>query len=297
MARRYGSHIFDLGRLKLSKTAIALGTVFLLVPYVLVHMGFGPFRPDDGAESFGEARVYLVSGKPDKGLPLLEEAVEREHLEAMQMLGVMLTTGEAMDRDFERAKRVLARPAEHKFKKALCTLGFIALNERGPDHLTVARGYYERALTDSVAVGYPDDATPQLRLGAILSNPSYADRDYQLAATYLKQAAAQGMQQADFLLAVSYIQRDNQDFDKAFAIFSRLAAQGHREARVGLAYLYVDGLGVERDCVMARELALPAARDGDRHAVKIMAHLYANGCGVERDMAEAARWQAMAGGE
>ena len=293
MARRPQS-IFDVGRLKLSKTAIALAAALLVVPYVVLHMGPGVFGAGDGSDQFGKAQVYLVAGKPDKGLPLLEKAAGLEHLEALQMLGVMLTAGEGMERDFERAKQMLALPAERRYKKALCTLGFIALNEREPGYLDTARDYYERALNDSVAVGYPDDATPQLRLGAILSNPDYPRRDYRQAAVYLEQAAEQGMDQARFILAVSYIQPDNQHFDKAFALFSGLAEEGHRGARVGLAYLYVDGLGVERDCAKAAELARPAAHDGDRHAMKIMAHLHATGCGVARDLSEAERWRRLA---
>ncbi len=79
------------------------------------------------------------------------------------------------------------------------------------------------------------------------------------------------------------------DYGLALAQWQPLAEAGDAEAQYGLAQLYGNGLGVERDVERAAAWYTRAAEQEDAKAQYELGWLYANGLGLERDMA-AADW-------
>ena len=80
------------------------------------------------------------------------------------------------------------------------------------------------------------------------------------------------------------------DFATALKIFHPLAEKGNVAAEVNLGNLYMKGLGVEQNYLLARHWYLKAAEQGERIAQSKLGILYYYGLGIDKDPAEAARW-------
>ncbi len=80
------------------------------------------------------------------------------------------------------------------------------------------------------------------------------------------------------------------DFATALKIFHPLAEKGNVAAQVNLGNLYMKGLGVEQNYLLARHWYLKAAEQGERIAQSKLGILYYYGLGIDKDPAEAARW-------
>jgi hypothetical protein len=80
------------------------------------------------------------------------------------------------------------------------------------------------------------------------------------------------------------------NFESAFPIFQRLAAQGDAIAKYKLAEMYYRGLGVPPDHGKAANLFEAAAEQNIMNAQQNLAVMYANGDGVTQDYARAVYW-------
>ena len=76
-------------------------------------------------------------------------------------------------------------------------------------------------------------------------------------------------------------------FKKAFEIWQPLAEQGDAKSQSSIAYLYLRGLGVERDNASAAEWYGKAAAQGRPEAMYFLGTLYLMGHGVPRDYVRA----------
>jgi TPR repeat protein len=84
---------------------------------------------------------------------------------------------------------------------------------------------------------------------------------------------------------------DARDYAAARAAWAPLAALGHPEAMVGLAQLYLDGLGVEPDPERALALYRSAAEQGYTYAMRKLGVHYLLGEKVSADPAAALAWR------
>jgi TPR repeat protein len=82
--------------------------------------------------------------------------------------------------------------------------------------------------------------------------------------------------------------------DRAFELFSTLAAGGHAEAQNDLGYLYEFGIGTASDDALAVHWYRLAARQGHAVAQTNLGYLIEHGRGSPQDLAEAARWYRLA---
>lgn len=80
------------------------------------------------------------------------------------------------------------------------------------------------------------------------------------------------------------------DYERARREWQSLAESGHRDAQFNLALLYENGLGVERDGVIAAQWYRRAGEQGDRTAQAYLGEMHAQGLGVARDDVEALVW-------
>lgn len=78
-----------------------------------------------------------------------------------------------------------------------------------------------------------------------------------------------------------------QDFDRAFELYSYAHAQGDVGGTVGVAQAYLYGEGVPTDYKQARSLAQQAADAGGSYGQTTLGSIYAEGAGVPRDLARA----------
>ncbi len=83
---------------------------------------------------------------------------------------------------------------------------------------------------------------------------------------------------------------NDQDYIKAFELFSTLAEKGHIDALNNLGTLYQTGQGTSKDYVKAAESYRIAASEGHIDAAINLSTLYRLGIGVQRDLAEAYAW-------
>lgn len=83
---------------------------------------------------------------------------------------------------------------------------------------------------------------------------------------------------------------DAGDFETVIEAWQPLAEAGHLEAQVSLAEVYLSGLGVAADPVLAVAWYRRAAESGDPVAQLNLGDLYARGLGAARDPVEAFAW-------
>ena len=79
------------------------------------------------------------------------------------------------------------------------------------------------------------------------------------------------------------------DKKEAFKWFQLLAECNNKKGNKWLAYMYYNGIGVEKDYNKAFEQYQILAQDGDIDAQEMLAAMYENGKGTQQDYAEAYR--------
>lgn len=84
------------------------------------------------------------------------------------------------------------------------------------------------------------------------------------------------------------------DYEKAAAIWDKVARSGHPGAQYYLGNLHRAGLGVAEDPAEAAGWFRRAARQGHAQAQFNLAYLHAEGRGVKRDPASAYKWYRLA---
>ncbi|MCQ2353256.1 MAG: SEL1-like repeat protein [Victivallaceae bacterium] len=108
----------------------------------------------------------------------------------------------------------------------------------------------------------------------------------------VKTIAERGNAEAQSGLAELYLEGIGveKDAEKAFEWGRKSAEQGNAEAQVGLAALYLEGIGVEKDAEKAFEWGRKSAEQGNAEAQLLLAGLYLEGIGVEKDAEKAFEW-------
>ncbi|NQV70818.1 MAG: sel1 repeat family protein [Pseudohongiella sp.] len=109
-------------------------------------------------------------------------------------------------------------------------------------------------------------------------------------------AAEEGLDLAQFNLAILYFTGRGVEKDEALAFKWTLAAaeQGHTDAQFNLASLYSEGDGTKKDMDKAVEWFTYAARAGHPLSAFILASMYKDGDHVSRDAVQAHAWASLA---
>jgi TPR repeat protein len=119
------------------------------------------------------------------------------------------------------------------------------------------------------------------------------ERDDQQFRSWLVRAADAGFPEAEYELAVALTEASHgfeEDYDRAFALYSSAAAQGLAEAEYGLGYLLSNSLGVSQDFAKAAEHFRIAAEADHVPSQLALGNLYANGHGVAENQYLATQW-------
>src|SRR6516164_4977842 len=130
------------------------------------------------------------------------------------------------------------------------------------------------------------------RLGWSYMTGTGVSQNYHQAAQWYRQAAEQGLADAEFVLGYLYEQGKGvgQDYRKAAGYYTSAARQGHPTAENNLASMYEHGQGVQKDLQEAVRWYRVAAEQGEVTAQCNLASLYFTGKGVAQSYSQAAAW-------
>lgn len=133
----------------------------------------------------------------------------------------------------------------------------------------------------------------QYRLALFYVDDGHGKRsDPVRAADLFEQAADNGYAPAEYRLALAY--RDGkgrpQSYARTVALLRRAARQGHAEAEFELGVLYWQGLGLPQDYAKAAQWSRKAAESGLTRAELSLGYMYATGRGVQQNYVEAHKW-------
>ena len=217
-------------------------------------------------------------------------AIEADDATAMALYAIMLRDGLGEPADLIQAADLIERARKADNGTALFLIG--QAYEKGDggharDPQEAAK-WYVRATNRS-------SAEANLRLGALaLTGTLHGSPDAPLAYGYVQKAVDLGSVAAMQRLAQMSQQGQTpghvRDFGKAFEWYSRAAAAGRADSMVGLARLYLDGLGVVADPAKAHGWLEKAAALGDSGAMLQLGSLDFEGIGAPRDPNAAIGW-------
>ena len=220
---------------------------------------------------------------------LTEMLAELENMEAMTVLGTLLTDGYGCDADMEAAITVFTEAAALGSADAYVCLAKIFLSDeyekKSPE---LALRYLEAAFK-------LDSADASFMLAEIYEAGDVCERDFKKAEFYFSRAHELGIPEAG-VRAEKIIETRNRLFkeaeenrksapEKAFKAYAIAAAMGHKGAPLKLADAYLRGEGVKRDGRSAYFWYSEAVRLGDDVALYPLGLCYASGTGVNRDFA------------
>lgn len=119
--------------------------------------------------------------------------------------------------------------------------------------------------------------------------------DYNRAAAWFSEAAANGVANARYNLGVLYHQGlgVERDVDKAIGWYRAAAVLGHPEAQYNLGIAYIEGIGTKYNPRIAADYFEKAARGGVLEAAYNLGLIYENGLLGDPDMNEAVFWYAL----
>jgi uncharacterized protein len=116
-------------------------------------------------------------------------------------------------------------------------------------------------------------------------------QDWQQAVCWYERAAGQGTADAQYALAMLYLDKDAaDDKDKAFQWFKNAADQGHADAWNRLGKCYIEGWGTGRDFTQAMTCYRKAARLGSATAHHRIGLMYLEGEFIEQNEAAGYKW-------
>lgn len=120
--------------------------------------------------------------------------------------------------------------------------------------------------------------------------------DYETALREFRLAAEQGLDMAQYNLAILYFTGRGVEQDLAAAYRWTLAAaeQGHVNAQYNLGSLLMDGSGVDQNVDQAVTWFSRAGKAGHPEAAFVLANLYRDGEQVDRDLVQAHAWASQA---
>lgn len=236
------------------------------------------------------AAVLAFSAQtPD--LNALRARAEHGDTEAQNALGVALTAGDEIPRDFGAALQWFRRAADKGSSAASFNLGLAHELGRGvtPDVHAAFRHYLKAA-----EQGYPP---AQYNVGNMYANGRGTAADRFEANLWLRQAADNGVAEAQYNLGLVYEQGGGVKPDAAEAVrWYRLAAdQKFPLAQYRLAVLLEDGRGAEKNPAAAALLYRAAAEQGCAPAQNNLAIMYSEGSGgLPENPVEALAWMSLA---
>ncbi|HEY7290012.1 MAG TPA: tetratricopeptide repeat protein [Vicinamibacterales bacterium] len=149
-----------------------------------------------------------------------------------------------------------------------------------------------RAAAEQGDVDAQNDLGLLLRFGAAFYQRSGVEQDKNAAVAWFRRAAAQGLDRAQYNLALCLLTGEGveKSATEAFMWQSRAAAQGRPQPQYSLGLMYLNGEGVPQNAALGLEWVRKAAAQQLPAALGRLGDAYAAGEGVPTDSVEALKW-------
>ena len=158
------------------------------------------------------------------------------------------------------------------------------------------RGDYETADHEFSRLAEEGDPIAEYGLALMYSKGRGVPQDNVIAADLYRSAAEQGVLEAQVNLAVMYMEGQgvSQDYWEAARWYKEPAEHGFRAAMNGLADIAFESEGAAVGYDEALYWLKEIAKTGDPDGLEGISWMYLNGVGVERDIVEMFAWTALA---
>ena len=204
----------------------------------------------------------------------LRHAADAGHKGAAAALGEMHLAGRGVPRNPAEAGRWLEIGETESRPEAFTVLASLYAEGIGVEqNFNIAADWLQRAVSRGSVVAH-------YNLGWLYRLGQGVPEDREEAARWYRQAADLGNAEAAFCLGLINAE-DNldarADYAEAAAWFTRASEAGHIAARYNLAFLLIQGQGIEPDPPRALDLLDEAAAAGSAAAAEALFNLYSNG--------------------
>ena len=228
----------------------------------------------EAAFALGEFLLERQDDEGFEGAKWLKEAADAGHKRAAAVLGELCLSGRGLPRDPSAAARWLEIGEEESRPDAFISLAFLYSEGIG-----VERDYEAAATWFAPLAAERGSTTAQFNLGSFYRFALGVPRDDEEAVQRYRIAAEKGSAEAAFQLGLLYAEPDSElhDYEKAAAWFSRASQAGHDLARCNLAFLLIEGKGIEGDPERGLELLEAAVANGSVAAAEALVGLHSSG--------------------
>ncbi len=143
-----------------------------------------------------------------------------------------------------------------------------------------ACSHYEKGNLEEAVAGFKNAAEQgmaqaQFNLGVMYADGEGVRRNFDKAIKWLTKAAEQGIEEYQYNLGVIYSTADgsNQDFKEAARWMGMASDQGYADAQHMLGVMYMRGDGVEQNIQEAIAMLTKAAEQGHKEALNVLSRL------------------------
>ena len=207
------------------------------------------------------------------------KAVQKEHKYAQYSLAGLYYRGNGVAQDFGRAFRLYEASANKNNPYACCEFAKMLRDGIGTVcNTTRANEYFTSAFNGFSALeeSSPDDKL-EYRLGQMLHTGTGVEKDDAIAEVLLQKSAEAGNVNAQYSLAMLWLNDETKDTDKAVSLLKKSADNENSMAQYVLGKLYLEGAVVEKDVLQAEKLFLLSAEQENAYAQYQLGKLYLSG--------------------
>ncbi|MHC5352831.1 tetratricopeptide repeat protein [Myroides sp. LJL115] len=220
---------------------------------------------------------------PQDGMVYLETAFSQGEIEAGYFLGMYLLDSSAQDKEqYKRGIYFLKQSSLYNFPKSLIALAIEHMDQE--EHSSLVLDWLDQAIA-------LDSSDAKVHKAIYLVKQQSGDQNIALAQDLLLSAIDQGNIQAIYELALLHhngVLKEQSNAIKALELFEQAASSNHLYAMEYVGQYYLEGFASGVDLEKAKywfELAIE--KFNSVFAKVEMAHLYLDGIGVEKDQEKA----------
>ncbi len=243
---------------------------------------------DSEKYSYSAAYDLRRDKKYEEAFEIYRHFAELGESHGQYFVGLMYYMGEAVVQDIQKALEYFKAAAEQGHEEASLYLANIYFyGEAGEENYPEALKYYENCQERLRA------ATHLMIADVYYEGRGGVPQDYSQALRWYRQAEdlSGEYDDEDKVEGWYYTYRPI----KPVPCTPEEAAKGRIDALIGLAFMYKNGKGVEKNPKKALDYFVKAAKMGSDPAKRVIGDMYFEGVGVTQDFEEAVRWYKQVG--
>ncbi|GBC03100.1 hypothetical protein RclHR1_00050008 [Rhizophagus clarus] len=244
----------------------------------------------DKKAQYNLAHLYYTGEAVEKDLNKAfywyQKAAENGIKFAMNRLAIHYYNGEGTEKDLEKAFYWCQKAAEKDYDEAQYNLALLYENGEGTEKdIAEALYWYQKAAENGIEIAMNSLANHYY-------NGEGTEKDIDKAFYWYQKAAENGIEIAMNNLAIQYYNGEGaeKDLEKAFYWCQKAAEKDYNKAQYNLALLYENGEGTGKNLEKAFYWCQKAAETGNKVAMNSLAIYYYNGEGTEIDLEKAFYW-------